>query len=60
MERFPLGRVPLLPIADLKVFLEKQHIERDSLYEEVAKLTVDTSATVNVEDDVNKIVKEIG
>ncbi len=60
MERLPQGRTPLLPIADLKAFLEKQHLERDSLYEEVAKLTIDTSATKNVEDDVNKIVKEFG
>lgn len=59
MERLPHGRTPLLPIADLKSVLEKQHLERDSLYEEVAKLTIDTSATKNVEDDVNKIMKEL-
>lgn len=59
LERLPQGRIPLLPIADLKSFLDKQHLERDKLYEEAAKLTIDTSETVDVEDDVNKIVKEL-
>lgn len=59
MERLPKGRVPLLPVDDLKAILEQQHLERDSLYEKVAKFTVDTSSTVNVEDDVDKIMKEV-
>ena len=59
LDRLPQGRTPLLPIADLKAFLDKQHLERDKLYEEAAKLTIDTSETVDVENDVNKIVKEL-
>lgn len=57
MERMKGGRVPLLPIDDLKAFLDKQHLERDSLFEEVATLTVDSIA---VEEDVNKIINELG
>lgn len=56
LERMKGGRVPLLPIADLKAFLDKQHLERDSLFEEVATLTIDS---VSVEDDVNKITKAL-
>ena len=56
MERWPSGRTPLLPISDLKAFLDKQHQERDSLFEEVATLTIDS---VSVEGDVNKIIKAI-
>lgn len=58
-ERLPQGRIPLLPIADLKAFLDKQHLERDKSYEETAKLTIDTREMVDVEKDVNKIVKEL-
>jgi len=36
IERWPSGRSPLLPIVDRKAFLDKQHLERDSLFEEVA------------------------
>ncbi len=56
LERMKDGRMPLLPIADMKAFLEKQHIERDHLFEEVASLIVDS---VSVEEDVNKIIKAI-
>ncbi len=56
MERFPSGRTPLLPIDDLKAFLDKQHLERDSLYEEVATLTIES---ISVDGDVNKIIKAI-
>jgi shikimate kinase len=52
--QMPGGRIPLLPISDLKAFLDKQHLERDSLYEEVATLAIDSIA---VEGDVNKIIK---
>jgi shikimate kinase len=54
LERMKGGRVPLLPIADLKAFLDKQHLERDSLFEEVATLAIDSVA---IEGDVNKIIK---
>lgn len=54
IERMKDGRIPLLPIPDLKVFLDKQHAERDHLYEEVATLIIDS---VSVEADVNTIIK---
>ncbi len=56
LERMKGGRVPLLPIADMKAFLNKQHVERDHLFEEVATLTIDS---VSVDDDVNKIMKAL-
>lgn len=56
IERMQGGRIPLLPIPDLEVFLDKQHLERDHLYEEVATLIIDS---VSVEDDVNTIMKII-
>jgi shikimate kinase len=55
-ERWPSGRSPLLPIADLKTFLDKQHLERDSLFEEVAMLTIES---ISIEEDVNKIIKAL-
>lgn len=51
LERMKGGRIPLLPIADMKDFLDKQHQERDSLFEKVATLIIDS---VSVDDDVNK------
>jgi shikimate kinase len=54
LERMKGGRVPLLPVADMKAFLEKQHNERDHLFEEVATLIIDS---ISVEEDVNKIMK---
>src|SRR3990167_2435480 len=56
IERMKGGRIPLLPIADMKAFLDKQHLERDHLFEEVATLTIDS---VSVEEDVNKIIKAL-
>lgn len=56
IERMRDGRIPLLPIPDLKAFLDNQHHDRDSLYEEVATLTVES---ISVEEDVNKIIKEL-
>jgi len=56
IERMQGGRIPLLPITDLKAFLDKQHLERDSLFEEVATLTIEP---ISVEEDVNKIIKAI-
>jgi shikimate kinase len=56
IERMKGGRTPLLPITDLKAFLDKQHLERDNLFEEVAKLTIES---ISVEDDVNKIIKAL-
>ncbi|KTD53449.1 shikimate kinase I [Legionella santicrucis] len=56
IERMKDGRVPLLPIDDLKAFLDKQHLERDSLFEKVASLTLDS---ISVEEDVDKIMKAL-
>lgn len=56
IERWQSGRSPLLPIADLKTFLDKQHLERDSLFEEVAALTI---GSISIEEDVNKIIKAL-
>lgn len=56
VERMKGGRVPLLPIADIKAFLNKQHHERDSLFEEVATLTIES---ISVDDDVNKTIKAL-
>ncbi len=56
MERMKGGRAPLLPIADLKAFLDKQHLERDSFFEEVATVTIES---VSVEDDLNVIMRKL-
>jgi shikimate kinase len=48
------GRTPLLPIANLKKFLDKKHLERDHLFEEVGTLTIES---VSVEEDMSKILK---
>lgn len=56
LERMKGGRIPLLPVADMKAFLAKQHTERDHLFEEVATLTIES---ISVEEDVNKIVKAL-
>lgn len=54
IERWKEGRTPLLPIANLKAFLDKQHLERDHFFEEVTTLTI---ASISVEEDVNHIIK---
>lgn len=54
IERMKGGRIPLLPISDMNAFLDKQHVERDHLFEEVATLTIES---ISVEEDVNKIIK---
>lgn len=56
IERMKDGRKPLLPISDLKAFLDKQHQERDHFFEEVATLVIDS---VNVDTDVNTAIKAI-
>lgn len=56
MERWTDGRSPLLPIVDLKAFLDKQHHERDHLFEEVATLTIETIST---DEAVHQIIKAI-
>lgn len=54
MERMEGGRIPLLPIADFKAFLDEQHAERDHFYEEVATITLES---IGVEEDVNKVIE---
>lgn len=44
---------PLLPIANLNAFLDKQHLERDHLFEEVATLIIDS---VDIDEDVNTAI----
>ena len=56
IERMKGGRTPLLPITDLKAFLDKQHLERDSLYEEVATIIVETKS---IEEDLDTIFKNL-
>ena len=56
IERWASGRSPLFPIADLKAFLDKQHLERDSLFEDVATLTIEP---ISIEEDVDKIIKAL-
>lgn len=57
IERMQGGRTPLLPIADLKAFLDQQHLERDHLYEEVATLIIES---ISIKEDVNKIIQALG
>lgn len=65
--RMQFGRVPALPIDDLRIFLEAQHHERDALYEEVATLVVESvgysthASEINkiIDEDVNKVMKAI-
>ncbi|KTC93841.1 MULTISPECIES: shikimate kinase [Legionella] len=65
--RMKNGRVPSLPVDDMKSFLEKQHQERDAFYEEVATLVVesvgysDQILEINkiIEEDINKVIKAI-
>ncbi len=54
IERMSYGPPPLLPITDWKAFLDKQHLERDSLFEEVATITF--VPTFAIEEDVNKLI----
>ncbi len=56
LDRMKGNRVPLLPIADMKAFLDKQHLERDSLFEEIATLTLESTG---VEEDVNKVINAL-
>ncbi len=57
IERWAEGRIPLLPITNCKAFLDQQHFERDSLFEEVATLVIEPS--ISIEQDVNKIIQAL-
>lgn len=58
LERMKHGRIPSLPIEDMQSFLEKQHRERDTLYEEVATLVVDSVGYSDQIPEINKIIEE--
>jgi shikimate kinase len=58
LERMKIGRISSLPIADMKTFLEKQHHERDALYEEIATLTVETIGYSDQTSEINKLVEQ--
>lgn len=58
LSRMKNGRVPSLPVDDMKNFLEKQHRERDAFYEEVATLTVESIGSSDQVSEINKIVDE--
>ncbi|HAT1597062.1 TPA: hypothetical protein JAN72_07465 [Legionella pneumophila] len=55
--RMKNGRVPSLPIDDMKNFLEKQHRERDTFYEEVATLIVESVGYSDQVSEINKIIE---
>jgi len=65
--RMEIGRVPSLPIDNMKKFLEQQHRERDALYEEVATLVVESVGYSDqiseidkmIEEDVSKVMKAL-
>lgn len=65
--RMKNGRVPSLPIENMKTFLEQQHHERDAFFEEVASLVVESVgyseqvSEINkiIEEDVNKVIKAL-
>lgn len=56
IKRMEGGRTPLLPIPDLKAFLDQQHLERDRLFEEVATMIIES---ISVEEDVSTIIKAL-
>lgn len=66
--RMKYGRIPSLPIHDMKGFLEQQHQERDAFYEEVATLVIDSTGHTDqvseinrtIEEDVSKVLTAIG
>ncbi|HEX4068963.1 MAG TPA: shikimate kinase, partial [Candidatus Babeliales bacterium] len=56
--RMKNGRVPSLPVDDMKHFLEKQHRERDAFYEEVGTLIVESVGYSDQVSEINKIIDE--
>jgi len=49
-------RSALLPIIDQKAFLDKMHQDLDSLFERVAKITIDSKS---IDDDVKAIIQAL-
>lgn len=58
LDRMKNGRVPSLPVEDMKNFLEKQHRERDAYFEEVATLVVESVGSPDQASEINKIVEQ--
>lgn len=56
--RMNSGRTPSLPVNNMRNFLEKQHRERDALYETVATLIVESVGYSDQVSEVNKIIEE--
>jgi shikimate kinase len=56
LDRMKGGRVPSLPVDDMKDFLEKQHRERDAFYEEVATLVVESGSPSDQDEEINETV----
>jgi shikimate kinase len=56
MDRTARNQAPLLSIADLKAFFDKLHNERDSLYDKVSHLSINSDDNV-LEDHVLNIEK---
>jgi len=67
LNRMQHGRTPALPVDNMKNFLEKQHHERDAIYEELATLVIEstnpsdqaTEINITVDNDVNKVMEAI-
>ncbi len=58
LERMKNGRTSALPIDDMQSFLEQQHQERDTYYEEIASLVVESSGYSEQTAEINRIVAE--
>jgi len=55
--RMKHGRVSALPVDDMKSFLEKQHRERDALYEEIATLIVESEGFPEQESEIEHLIE---
>ncbi len=56
--RMKNGRVPSLPMSDMKSFLEKQHRERNAFYEEVASVIVESVGYLDQVSEINKTIEK--
>ena len=58
VERTAHNPAPLLSTTDTKIFFDKLHIERDSLYEQVASLTINSDDS-DLDEHVLRIIKHV-
>lgn len=56
--RMKHGRIPALPIEDLRAFLTAQHKERDAYFEQVASLVVESEGFSEDPAVINKIIEK--